>query len=884
MDRPLDGIALDAYCRRLGFCREVRDLLTGIRSSPPNRSPRTRHGNVAVWYPSTKMGCTIKAESAKVEFAFLLEAEHDDAVLEFYDQPPPIILEYHDAHGRLQRPLHTADYFVFRAEAAGWEECKPSDELQRQACARPNRYCQGADGLWQCPPGEAFATQYGLGYRVRASDQINWVAQSNWLFLEDYYQDLHDLRIPADDAATLCRLVEAHPGLTLANLRRAAPTISADAIYTAIAQHLLNVDLTADRLAEPTHTRVFPARHRACTDGTGCAPRGTPVVRPAEVLVGWDGQGGERTRSERTDGAAARSPIAVPGCGPASGGERAGLTPEGRVLLDRARAIDVATAVWRDRVIHPEQYEDEEQAQNSAARAAIPERTKRLWRHAYRMAEKHYGSGFLGLLPRFTDRGGTRKLAPTTLALIHEVLTSHYDTTAQAPRRGAYGEYVRRAAEQHLAPVSQRTFYREAHRHRAAYDQALVREGKRAAYALKDYVWPREPTVSRHGDYAWAMAHLDHTEVDLELRDARTGVPLGRCWLTLLILAPSRRIAACYLSFDPPSYRSCMMVLRLCVKRHGRLPTAVTVDGGPEFRSVYFEQLLALYRVRKHQRPAAEPRFGSVVERLFGTLNTQLVHHLLGNTQASTRPRLLTAESDPRSQSVWTLAAFAERVQHWADQEYDSLPHPALGQSPREAYAQSLARDGERQHKRIAYDQDLILATLPTTRRGAALVQPGRGVRMHYLDYWCEEMRDPVVERMRVPVRFDPFDVSVGYAYIGGRWRCCQCACDALAGCSERELQILAEEVRMRNRLLHGREHLEITQQQLAAFRRETAAQESVLRQQRRDGEAKAAFTVLEGGLSREAQTVAGGREAAPPADPAGAADEPLLVLRRYRP
>jgi len=549
----------------------------------------------------------------------------------------------------------------------------------------------------------------------------------------------------------------------------------------------------------------------------------------------------------------------------------------------RNRNVKLA-AIWRNRVIYPEQYEDEEQARTSAARAVIPVRTTRLWRHAYRVAEGRYGSGFLGLLPRFTDRGGARKLAPTTLALIHEVLTSHYDTTVRAPRRGAYGEYVRRAAEQHRAPVSQRTFYREAHRHKAAYDQALAREGKRAAYALKDYARPREPTVSRHGDYAWAMAHLDHTEVDLELRDAHTGVPLGRCWLTLLILAASRRIAACSLSFDPPSYRSCMMVLRLCVKRHGRLPTAVTVDGGPEFRGVYFEQLLALYRVRKHQRPAAEPRFGSVVERLFGTLNTQLIHHLLGNTQAAARPRLLTAESDPRSQSVWTLASFAERVRHWADQEYDTLPHPALGQSPREAYAQSLARDGERRHKRIAYDQDFILATLPTTTRGAALVQPGRGVRIHYLDYWCEEMRDPLVERTHVPVRFDPFDVSVGYAYIGGRWRCCQCACDALAGCSERELQILAEEVRMRNRLLHGREHLEITQQQLAAFRRETAARESVLRQQRRDREAKAAFTVLEGGLRLEAQTGAGGREAAPPADPAGAADEPLLVLRRYRP
>jgi putative transposase len=191
--RALDVMALEAYCRHLTLPADSRALLAAIRTAPPSRTPRTRHGNVAVWYPSKKLGRIIKAESAKVEFAFLLEAEHDEAVLEFYDQPPPILLEYRDRRGHLQRPLHTADYFVFRAHAAGWEECKPTQELVRQAQERPNRYRLGEDGVWRCPHGEAFAARYGLTYRVRAADQSNWAAQSNWLFLEDYYQDLEQL-------------------------------------------------------------------------------------------------------------------------------------------------------------------------------------------------------------------------------------------------------------------------------------------------------------------------------------------------------------------------------------------------------------------------------------------------------------------------------------------------------------------------------------------------------------------------------------------------------------------------------------------------------------------------------------------------------------------
>src|SRR6266540_6009491 len=129
MAKPLDGITFQAYVRRLGFPRETQELLTHIRSSPPSRTPGARRGNMPVWYPSTKMQCIIKAESAKIEFAFLLEAEHSDEVLEFFDQPPPIPLEYRDRRNHLQRPMHTADYFVFRYHEAGYEECKPVEKL-----------------------------------------------------------------------------------------------------------------------------------------------------------------------------------------------------------------------------------------------------------------------------------------------------------------------------------------------------------------------------------------------------------------------------------------------------------------------------------------------------------------------------------------------------------------------------------------------------------------------------------------------------------------------------------------------------------------------------------------------------------------------------------
>jgi len=155
---------------------------------------------------------------------------------------------------------------------------------------------------------------------------------------------------------------------------------------------------------------------------------------------------------------------------------------------------------------------------------------------------------------------------------------------------------------------------------------------------------------------------VDHTELDIVLISSITGKPLGKPWATFLTGAYSRRILACYVTYDPPSYRSVMMVFRECVKRHQRLPQACMVDRGSEFGSVYFETLLTRYLVTKKDRPASHPRTGSVIERLFGTVTTHLLHQWWGNTQATQKSRQMTREVDPKRLAVWTLERFSARL------------------------------------------------------------------------------------------------------------------------------------------------------------------------------------------------------------------------------
>ena len=244
--------------------------------------------------------------------------------------------------------------------------------------------------------------------------------------------------------------------------------------------------------------------------------------------------------------------------------------------------------------------------------------------------------------------------------------------------------------------------------------------------------------------------------------------------MTILTDAFSRRCLALYLTFDAPSYRSCMMILRDCVRRGGRLPQIIVIDGGPEFQGTYFETLLARYECTKKTRPPAKARFGSVCERLFGTTNTQFIHNLRGNTQITRNVRQVTKGNAPVGQAAWTLGCLYDYLSMFLFEIYDTIGHPALGQSPREAYLAGVESAGYRPNRVIAYDQEFLMATLPTTPRGTAKVSPGRGIIINHIYYWAEPFRDPTIEGHEIAVRYDPFDIGIAYAFVKNRWtECC---------------------------------------------------------------------------------------------------------------
>lgn len=870
----LSSQELSDLCQRLGLSEKAKAAVESIRSSPPARRVRSAAGNVSVRYPSRKMGVTIQAESHRNELAGVYEKEHDPETLEYFDQPPSIKLVYRAKNGQQVGVLHTPDYFVIRADSIGWEEWKTEEELLRLLVKMPNRYIRDEDGRWRCPPGERYAEQFGFFYRVRSSAEIDWVLQRNLLFLEDYL-NADCTAVDETDTNAILTLVTNTPGICLAELLGGTRGWTSDDVYTMIANDQLYVDLHTAPLAEPERVRVFRDKETAraytvipdlSSEETAGGFRSVSLAVGSSVI--WDGRHWTIVNSGQTttailaeDGTLVELPNATVealigqgklvgavereqalihyGSSKASG--QAGINAEARTLLLRASPDDFREANRRYATIASRL------SGGPAAVGVIPARTVRHWLAKWREAEQVYNCGYVGLLPRLDQSGNRRrKLPEETILLLDQFIAADYETIKQKPRFEVYAALVRACEAKGITVPSYKAFTR-AVKVRPRQKQVELRRGQRAAYQESPFYWELTTTTPRHGDRPFEIGHIDHTQLDVELVCSRTGRNLGRPWATFLTDAFSRRFLAVYLTFDPPSYRACMMALRECVRRQQRLPQIVVVDGGAEFGSVYFETLLARYECTKKTRPAAQPRFGSVCERLFGTTNSRFVHNLVGNTQILQNVRQVTRAVDPKEHARWTLSRLYVRLCEWAYEVYDTIEHPSLGTSPREAFVAGLVQSGQRPHRLIPYDEDFKILTLPTTRKGTSMLQPRLGVKINHIFYWSEAFVNHEVERTQVPVRYDPFDAGLAYAFVKGRWvRCISEHHARFVGRSEREIQLASAELRRQNQ--RQAQQFTVTARKLADFLASLEAEEVLLDQRLRDAAAKDVFAVIVGG------------------------------------
>lgn len=866
----MNDIEFNEWVNRKNISPETLKIIKIVRESEPSRKVRSNGKNVPGFYPSKKMGVTIQFESHKLELAGIYEKEHDHMVLEYYDQPPSFKITYDMPEGSKKKRIghmYTPDFFTIENDWIGWEEWKTEEELIKLSQKNPNRYNVDENGTWRCPPAEEYAKQFNLSFRIRSSKDINWIYQRNIRFLEDYLLD-ENPTVSTESTKIIKKLLENKPSTMLEDLLNEQSSFTADDIYTLMALSEIFVDIfnylivDFDKFPLFLNKQTFEAYQNLQQSYKPLLLKPSTVDLHIGNKVNWDGVvctilniGENEVSLLNNFEEITNTPKVV-----FENLIRDGSIKEINTYIDSGKEQEV------NNIIRGLDEKDLEGANRkyfvvqgmlnggSYSDFEISDRTIRDWMKKYCDAEKIYGNGYVGLISKRKDQGNkTDRFQKEVYELMNDYILNDYETIVQKNPYTVYRSFKEKCKERGYEIPSFNTFLVKVNS-RSIHDQTKKREGSKSAYQTEPVYFEIGMTTPRHGDRPFEICHIDHTELDIVLICSETGEILGKPWVSIMIDAFSRRILAFYLTYDPPSYRSNMMVMRECVKRFSKLPDTIVVDGGKDFQSVYFDTLIARYRKGKKVRPGAKPRFGAVCERHFGTTNEEFIHNLLGNTQIMKNFRQVTKGVNPKNNAVWTLEDLNFMLEKWYYEVYDNTEHSTLMGSPRETFIRRIAKTGQRSNTFIKNDETFKMLTLPSTKKGTAKVIPGQGVKINYFYYFSEILLHPDIEGTNVPIRYDPFNIGIAYAYVKNYWvELSSEHFTVVANRTEKELKIITEELKRRKKTFGVKR--DISSSQIVELLESAESYELLKVQQLKDNAVKNKLTVITGGKLNDKET-----------------------------
>lgn len=569
--------ALRDHLDHMGLTEEGKAYVMSVASSPPSRVVGThRVRNLLCDVPIPHLGVVLQAESASGEYFFLLEMSRRRDVVAIFDQPQGVPLIITTKAGVKTPITYTPDFLVVLHDRVEIYEVRKDSKLETDCRERTQDWVL-RDGKFHYLRAEEYLGKLGIQHLTVANSDISAVRADNLRLLASVRQvdDTPRLRGLRERACAIVRDVDViQMDEVLAQLRTADTT----ALLQLIDQSVLHIDLDHCLLSSP---------HRVWVSVDPTLPG---LVSETSFRL-------EQALNERTS--VPTSEVADP-----------------RYLGELA--IRYASC---DLAGNPE----------ASARKKRSLRSERRYRQALRDAQGDPRT----LIPRWHLCGNrTERFAPEHKEILLRVIEKTKGDPNLTSRANAYHTYISelsaRQGTSTFMPLSQPTFYRYFRNFTSRTNHDLQRGGRRMSNAATDSIEPSKRALL--ATRAFSVAHIDHYNVDIALLVGRVGgKPVTkRAWLTALVDAYSGEVLGLWLSFRAPCRQSCAMVIRDCVRRHGRLPEIIVVDGGPEFRSVHFTTMLATLGVTRVDRPPEDPRFGKEVERLFGSFKERFFRGLPG--------------------------------------------------------------------------------------------------------------------------------------------------------------------------------------------------------------------------------------------------------------
>jgi putative transposase len=376
----------------------------------------------------------------------------------------------------------------------------------------------------------------------------------------------------------------------------------------------------------------------------------------------------------------------------------------------------------------------------AAQAAGVGLRTVERWLAQYR------ADGLAGLVRRTREDRGQRKLPAEAVELIEGLFLKKPRPSAAA----VYRRVLTLCKEQEWPPPSYSTVYAII----ARLDPALTMLAHEGPARFRDQF----ELVHRHrASHPNAIWQADHTQLDVLIRDA-SGKPV-RPWLTTVLDDHSRALTGYSVFVDAPSAFQTSLALRQAIWRKADplwamcgIPDVLYVDHGSDFTSKHLEQVAVDLHFEIVYSTIARPQGRGKIERLFGTLNTELLPELPGylkHGKPTTEPKLSLAELD-RVLGTFLIGTYNARIHR----EIRSAPQAAWsgnGWLPR--MPNSLE------------DLDLLLISVAKVR-----TVHRDGIHFQGIRYMDPTLAAYVKEA--VTIRYDPRDVAEIRVFHRNRFLC----------------------------------------------------------------------------------------------------------------
>lgn len=405
------------------------------------------------------------------------------------------------------------------------------------------------------------------------------------------------------------------------------------------------------------------------------------------------------------------------------------------------------------------------EAVNALARGRN-DRTARRWKAKIRQAAAEGVSPIIAMSRDYSRRGNRNAKRQEAIELATQHIKQMWGS-GLSPR--ALYRLHRNAEECErlgIPPVSRPTYYKliASLAGRLAYE----RGGNRAKNAAQAPA-PIEDRALR-AERPFELATCDHYLCDIHVVviGANNVSYTMQPWLTVLRDVATTSVLAFWLQLRAPSRRSVALVIRQCVRNHGRLPERTVVDSGSDFRSNYFSALAAHCSMDLMSRPVGHPRYGSEAERYFGQFKDLWLSARAGNRVDIREVRSVSGSHRPEKRACITLLDLWDDLltfNAWLDvyTTDSALASPATRM--REGLTRFSCSGIE-----TAYDDRFIIAS--AVDEAQYTFDPTRGLHIGAFHYWHPDLSR--VTCRKVPVRIDPQNPYQIYALALDRWITCQ--------------------------------------------------------------------------------------------------------------